>query len=105
MNPVRLTALAAAFASSVLSAPVPADEALVRRHNCVLCHELEKTYIGPGFHEVAQRYKGQADAAPALYEKVRKGGAGVWGKAAMPPNRAVPADDIRKIVDWVLKSD
>ena len=80
-----------------------ADETLAQRHHCVMCHELDKKFVGPGFREVARRYEGQPDAAAMLYEKVRKGGAGSWGTVAMPPNRTVPASDIRRLVDWVLK--
>jgi cytochrome c len=82
-----------------------ADETLAKRHNCVMCHEIEQKYIGPAFQDVAQKYTGQPEAAAMLYEKVKKGGGGVWGKAAMPPNSTVPAGDIRKLVDWVLRSN
>lgn len=39
-----------------------------------------------------------------LEQKVKKGGVGVWGQIPMPPNAAVPDADIRKLVDWILKT-
>jgi cytochrome c len=51
---------------------------------------------------VAKKYKGQADAAAKLAEKVKKGGSGVWGPVPMPPNAAVPDADIQKLVAWIL---
>ena len=51
---------------------------------------------------MAKKYKGQADAAAKLAEKVKKGGSGVWGPVPMPPNAAVPDGDIKKLVDWIL---
>ena len=103
-TPLKTLLAALATGATVFALPANADEALARRYNCVMCHELDKKFVGPGFQEVARRYEGQQDAAAMLYEKVRKGGAGSWGSVAMPPNRTVPAGDIRRLVDWVLKS-
>ena len=101
----RLAALAAAFASSALAVPVAqADEALAKKYNCTTCHLMDKKSVGPAYKDVAKKYKGQADAAAKLSEKVKKGSQGVWGAVPMPPNAAVPDDDVRKLVDWVLKS-
>ena len=102
--PLKILLPAIVIGATALALPARADEALARRYNCVMCHELDKKFVGPGFQEVARRYEGQPDAAAMLYEKVRKGGAGSWGAVAMPPNRTVPAGDIRRLVDWVLKS-
>jgi cytochrome c len=41
-------------------------------------------------------------AAEKLMEKVRKGGAGVWGPVPMPPNPNVPDADLKALVNWVL---
>ena len=83
---------------------VHADETLAIRYNCVMCHELDRKYVGPAFQDVARKYQGQPDAAATLVAKVRKGGGGVWGEVSMPPHPTVPAGDIRKLVDWVLRS-
>ena len=75
----KRTVLAAAVAAGLLATPVAqADEAM------------------------AKKYKGQADAAAKLAEKVKKGGSGVWGPVPMPPNPAVPDGDIQKLVAWIL---
>jgi cytochrome c len=90
-------------AAGVLAAPVAqADEALLKKHNCVACHQVDKKIIGPGYNEVAKKYKGQKDTAVKLAEKVKKGGQGVWGPVPMPPNPAVPDADIKKMVDYIL---
>ena len=93
---------AAAAASAVLAAPAVADEALAKKHNCTACHAIDKKLVGPGYKEVAAKYKGQ-NLAAKLEEKVKKGGAGVWGPVPMPPNAAVPDADIKKLVEWILK--
>ena len=92
-------------AAGVLAAPVAqADEALLKKHNCVACHQIDKKVVGPAYKDVAKKYKGQKGIAVTLAEKVKKGGQGVWGPVPMPPNAAVPDADIKTLVDWLLKS-
>ena len=99
----KRTVLAAALAAGLLAVPVAqADEAMAKKYNCTACHQLEKKVVGPAYKEVAKKYKGQADAAAKLAEKVKKGGSGVWGPVPMPPNPAVPDGDIQKLVAWIL---
>jgi len=96
-----LTALAAIAAISS-TAPALADEALAKKHNCLACHQVDKKVIGPAYKDIAKKYKGQ-NVAATLEQKVKKGGAGVWGPIPMAPNPAVPDADIKKLVDWILK--
>jgi len=91
--------LGAAFA---VPGPAQADEALAKKYNCTSCHQLDKKGVGPSYKDVAKKYKGQANAAALLAEKVKKGGTGVWGQVPMPPNAAVPEADVKKLVEWVL---
>ena len=95
--------LAVVAAAGLTLAPVArADEALLKKHNCVACHAVDKKMVGPAYKDVAKKYKGQKDMAAKLAEKVKKGGQGVWGPIPMPPNAAVPDADIKKLVDYIL---
>ncbi len=90
-------------AAGVLATQVAqADEALLKKHNCTACHQMDKKVVGPAYNEVAKKYKGQKDIAVKLAEKVKKGGQGVWGPVPMPPNPQVPDADIKKMVDFIL---
>jgi len=90
-------------AAGVLAAPVAqADEALLKKHNCTACHQIDKKVVGPAYKDVAKKYKGQKGIALKLAEKVKKGGQGAWGPVPMPPNPAVPDADIKKMVDFIL---
>lgn len=91
-----------AAAGAVLSVPAQADEALAKKHNCLACHQVDKKAVGPAYRDIAKKYKGQ-NVAAQLEQKVKKGGAGVWGQVPMPPNPAVPDADVKKLIDWVLK--
>ena len=90
-------------AAGVLATPVAqADEALLKKHNCTACHQIDKKVVGPSYKDVAKKYKGQKDVAVKLAEKVKKGGQGAWGPVPMPPNAQVPDADIKKMVDFIL---
>ena len=92
-----------AAAAGVLAAPVAqADEALLKKHNCTACHQMDKKVVGPAYNDIAKKYKGQKGIAVKLAEKVKKGGQGVWGPVPMPPNPQVPDGDIKKMVDYIL---
>jgi cytochrome c len=90
-------------AAGVLAAPAAqADEALLKKHNCMACHQIDKKVVGPSYKDVAKKYKGQKDAGVKLADKVKKGGQGAWGQVPMPPNPAVPDADIKKMVEFIL---
>ncbi|MCX7898272.1 MAG: cytochrome C', partial [Rhodocyclaceae bacterium] len=82
------------IAGLVFSAPALANLELAKKSNCMSCHQVDKKLVGPSYLEVANKYKGQKDAEAVLFEKVKKGGKGVWGEVPMPPNAAVKDEDI-----------
>jgi cytochrome c len=89
-------------AGAALSAPAQASEELAKKYMCLTCHTVDKKLVGPAYHDVAAKYKGDKGAEARLVEKVKKGGVGVWGQIPMPPNDKVPDADIKTLVKWVL---
>jgi len=79
-----------------------ASEALAKKYNCLACHAVDKKLVGPGYKDVAAKYKGDAGAEAKLVAKVKNGGAGAWGQIPMPPNASVPDADVKALVKWVL---
>lgn len=79
-----------------------ANEALAKSKNCLACHALDKPGVGPAYKKVAEKYAGQKDAEAQLVQKVLKGGAGVWGAMAMPPNPGVSPEEAKTLVQWIL---
>lgn len=79
-----------------------AAEALMQKDGCMACHGIDKKIVGPAYVDVAAKYKGDAGANAKLAQKVKAGGAGVWGQIPMPPNPQVPDDDIKALVSWIL---
>ena len=85
-----------------ITAPAWADTALLQKNNCLACHNVNQTVVGPSFKDVANRYRGQADAADRLAKKIRAGGAGVWGAMPMPAQPQVSESDAKKLAVYVL---
>ena len=92
----------AALACTAIATPALAQLELAQKSGCTACHAVDKKVVGPGYKEVAAKYKGDAKAQAKLEEKVKKGGVGVWGQVPMPPNSAVSDADVKKLVAWVL---
>jgi cytochrome c5 len=76
--------------------------AMMQRDGCAACHAVDKKIVGPSYQEVAAKYNGDKDAPAKLAQKVKAGGAGVWGQVPMPPNAAIADDDIKALVAWIL---
>lgn len=76
--------------------------ALLKANTCMGCHKMEGKLVGPGFKEIAAKYKGDAGAAATLEAKVVKGGAGVWGTMPMPPMSKAKPEDVKEMVAFIL---
>ena len=86
----------------IAAAPAFADQALLKKSNCMICHATDKKLVGPAYKDVADKYRGQSDAADKLAKKIRAGGAGVWGPIPMPAQPHVSETDAKKLAQWVL---
>lgn len=102
---MKLATLATALvAGAILSLPAQANDALAKKYMCLTCHTLDKKLVGPSYHDVAAKYKGDKAAEAKLVDKVKKGGVGVWGQIPMPPNDKVPDADLKELVKWILST-
>ena len=102
---MKLSMLFLTFAAgAVLALPAQANEALAKKYMCMTCHALDKKLVGPSYHDVAAKYKGDKAAEASLVAKVKKGGSGVWGQIPMPPNDKIPDADLQAMVKWVLST-
>jgi cytochrome c len=99
---MKFLALVLGAAACAVVSSAYAQEDLAKKHNCFACHAVDKKVVGPSYKQVADKYRGDKTAATKLFEKVKKGGAGVWGPVPMPPNATVPDGDVKKLVDWIL---
>jgi cytochrome c5 len=104
--PVAAITPPASAAAAAVKPGAPLDlkagEALMQKDGCAACHGIDKKIVGPAYLDVAAKYKGDAGALAKLTQKVKAGGASVWGQVPMPPNPQVPDDDIKALVSWIL---
>jgi cytochrome c len=98
----QVIAASAATMGLLLASGVQADEKLAQANGCMTCHQIDKKILGPGFKEIAAKYRGNAGAEAMLVKKVKDGGKGAWGDMVMPPNAHVKDADIAAIVKWTL---
>ena len=106
MKPIVAALIAAAgfaFSAGAQAAiDAKAAEELAKKSACFACHAVDKKLVGPGYKEVADKYRGQKDAEAKLIDKIKKGGQGVWGQVPMPPNTNVKDEDVKNLVEWIL---
>lgn len=89
--------------AAAATAPVASGPAEVaQKSGCMACHGVANKIVGPGYAEVAAKYKGQGDVEAKLVAKVKDGGQGVWGSVPMPPNPQVKDEDLKTLVKWIL---
>lgn len=90
------------LAGALAAAPAQASEALAKKYACFACHAVDKKLVGPAYKDVAAKYRSDKGAEAKLFDKVKKGGTGVWGTVPMPPNGTVPDADIKALVKWIM---
>ena len=86
------------------TAAAPADEALAlaRANGCMACHGMVHKQVGPGFAQVAARYREDPAAPARLAGRIRNGSVGNWGRVIMPRQSQVDEAQARLLADWVL---
>ncbi|HEX6689661.1 MAG TPA: c-type cytochrome [Burkholderiales bacterium] len=99
---MKSVAFVLGIAGVVAALPAQASEALAKKHACFACHAVDKKLVGPSYKDVAAKYRSDKGAEAKLFDKVKKGGTGVWGQVPMPPNSAVPDADIKTLVKWIM---
>ena len=94
---VSLLMSAPAFAGTVDGA-----QALARERGCLACHGMLRKQVGPGFAQIAERYRGDAAAPSRLAGKIRGGSVGTWGRVIMPRQPQLSDEEAKALAGWVL---
>lgn len=64
-------AAAAAFAAGTVSAQPNTEQ--LKAKGCLGCHDVDKKKVGPGFKDVAAKYKGDKGAEAKIVAKMKEG--------------------------------
>lgn len=102
----RSVAAVAPVVVKTAAAAVPAAAAkdaktLLAANGCMACHAIDQKVVGPGFADVAARYKGKDNIA-AVAAHIRQGGSGKWGPVPMPPFSQLSDADAAVLAKYVL---
>lgn len=84
---------------------VSPGERLMAKSDCRTCHNEAVQTVGPGYVQIAERYKNTPEILETLAQKVIKGGAGEWGVAAMSAHPDLQPDDAKAMVSYILSLD
>jgi S-disulfanyl-L-cysteine oxidoreductase SoxD len=76
-------------------------KALLAANGCTACHGMTNKIVGPGFNDIAGKYKGKSDAETYLAEKIKAGGTGVWGSVPMPPQAQLKDEEAKALAQWI----
>lgn len=76
-------------------------KALLAKNSCIACHGMKNKIVGPGFNEIAVKYKAKADVEIYLTTKIKTGGSGVWGGIPMPPQAQLKDAEAKAIASWL----
>ncbi len=96
-----LTAAATPPAVAAVSGGAVDVQALLTANACLGCHAINQKIVGPSYHDVAIKYKG--DAQGKLEASIRAGGAGKWGQVPMPAFAGLKPQEVKALAAFVLK--
>ena len=78
-------------------------QALLASNACLSCHGLTQKIVGPGYHDIAEKYKADQQAQSKLEASIRGGSVGKWGSVPMPPFAALKPEEVKALAAFVLK--
>ncbi len=74
---------------------------ILSQNSCSACHGMDTKLVGPSFKEIAAKY-GKKNSATYLEDKIKKGGAGVWGAIPMPA-QGISDDNAKLVARWLAQ--
>lgn len=75
---------------------------ILAKNACTACHGIKNKIVGPGFHEIAVKYKTKTDAENYLLGKIKAGSSGVWGAVPMPAQTQLKEKEVKAIAAWLV---
>lgn len=75
---------------------------IVANSDCLICHKISESLIGPSYNDISLRYKPTAKTIDFLSQKIINGGNGSWGQVLMTPHNNISDDSSILIVKYIL---
>ncbi|PZP43836.1 MAG: hypothetical protein DI598_15245 [Pseudopedobacter saltans] len=77
---------------------------LVTSNDCLTCHKVSDTSIGPSFTSIANRYDNIEANESKLLVSVQQGSHGIWGTKVMTPHPNLTPEDGHKMIRYILSN-
>ncbi|MGB8408888.1 MAG: c-type cytochrome [Gallionella sp.] len=92
-----------ATACLIIAGPAfSADMPAAGKAKCGACHDVDKKKVGPSYHDISAKYKGDADAAGKIAASVNKGGSFGWNMGKMPPKgMGANETEIKEMAEYI----
>lgn len=96
---MKSMALVMIAAGVLVAGPAAAQSAaeLAKSKNCMNCHEMDKKKMGPGFKDIAAKYKGDKGAEGKLITALQTG-------KGHPGKTAATDAELKTLVQYVLSA-
>ncbi|MEL6841970.1 MAG: PA14 domain-containing protein, partial [Bacteroidota bacterium] len=78
---------------------------LINEGDCRSCHNEQVYTVGPAYQAIAEKYPNRPSTIKNLSRKIRLGGSGVWGAAAMTAHPDLTQENAELMVDYILSLD
>jgi cytochrome c len=75
---------------------------LIAGSDCLTCHKVDEAVTGPAYRDVANKYTNDEATVDMLADKIIKGGSGVWGAIPMTAHDALPKEDAKAMVKYIM---
>ena len=113
MKPLIVSMVAATVLMTANGAWAAEMPELTKKHDCDICHDIEKRVVGPAWRDVAKKYKGatkyvykgkEYPLVEGLVMAVSQGTSGNWGDMPMPANdpNGAKQTDMQGLVRYML---
>ncbi|MGV4412897.1 c-type cytochrome [Chryseobacterium sp. T1] len=82
--------------------PLEEGKSLVEGADCLACHKINETMIGPAYQDVAAKYENTPENVDMLADKIINGTSGVWGSVPMAPHSGLSKENAKLMAAYVL---
>lgn len=102
VEPVESTSPTEVQEPEVKLTPLEEGKSLVEGADCLACHKINETMIGPAYQDVAAKYENTPENVDMLADKIINGTSGVWGSVPMAPHSGLSKENAKLMAAYVL---
>ena len=77
---------------------------LIKKSDCLNCHAMNRSLVGPSFVQIADKYREQPHQLAQSVKRVLNGSTGVWGKIGMLPHLQHSPAEVQEMVEYVYST-